>query len=196
MTPLSTDNKAQSYGLPPRRLTRELLRAMELANMLATSRASTMVEVSDALVGMYLDNWERLSRFWAETDNVIKLFTQLCQISGPRWQKWMGDYDAMRAQFQQNKKLPASSPSKKNGDSDPYRLDISSELKQAFRAAEKIAPYSDRVEQVLIPIVSSECLLLCIVQNTTSALGRKLLATGLDVAALEKSVRFPKHAPI
>ncbi len=197
MSALNPDHNDRPNGrLPARRLTRDLLRAMELANMLATSRASSLVEVSDVLVGMYIDNWERISRFWESTAEISKAFQQLCQISGPRWQKWMGDYDAMRAQFQENRKLtppPHSAPVNANGEAN---LDISSELKHVFRAADKIAPYSDRLDKALLPIVSSECLLLCIAQDATSTVGRRLLATGLDLSALEKSVRYPKHAPI
>jgi len=164
--------------------------------MLATSRASSLLEVSDVLVGMYIDNWERISRFWESKEEISKALQQLCQISGPRWQKWMGDYDAMRTQFQENRKLtPPPTTGKINANGEAV-LEISSDLKQAFRAADKIAPYSDRLETSLIPIVSSECLLLSIAQDANSAIGRRLLATGLDVSSLEQSVRYPKHAPI
>ena len=75
-------------------------------------------------------------------------------------------------------------------------FELSEQLRAALKAADKIAPYQDRVGERTIPIVSSDCVLLCLVKNTTSDVARKLLATGIDLRALEKAARFPKYAPI
>ena len=50
----------------PRRLTRDLLRAFELAVMLTHSRASETIEVADLLGAMYIDNWDHIKRFWPD----------------------------------------------------------------------------------------------------------------------------------
>ncbi len=48
------------------RVTIGLSRAEKLAAMLASSRAAKTIEVADLLGGMYLYDWERLSKFWNE----------------------------------------------------------------------------------------------------------------------------------
>ena len=45
------------------RLTKDLSRAETLATMLAQSRAGRVVEVADLLAGMYIYDWERLSKY-------------------------------------------------------------------------------------------------------------------------------------
>jgi hypothetical protein len=52
------------------RFTKDLSRAESLAAMLAHSRAASAVEVADLLAGMYIYDWERLSKYWPEQDAV------------------------------------------------------------------------------------------------------------------------------
>ncbi len=48
----------------------DLERAQTLATMLAHSRAARAVEVADLLAGMYIYDWERLSQFWEDQDEI------------------------------------------------------------------------------------------------------------------------------
>ena len=50
--------------VPPHRLTMDMARAESLATMMAHSRAASTVEVADLLAGMYIYEWERLSKYW------------------------------------------------------------------------------------------------------------------------------------
>lgn len=185
----------------PRRLTRDLLRAFELAVMLAHSRASETIEVADLLGGMYINNWEQLKRFWPDPHEAEKTMRKLCEFSPPRWNYWIKSYNETRDDRPSKKWFGVPIPPMRRGGKDPgiffgKDFDLSEQLRQALRAADKIAPYSDRVGARTIPIVSADCVLLCMVKNTTSDVARKLLATGIDLRALEKAARFPKHAPI
>jgi hypothetical protein len=198
----SADNgEADTEILAPRRLTRDLLRAFELAVMLAHSRASATIEVADLLAAMYIDNWEHLKRYWPDPREVEKSMRKLCEFSPQRWNYWIKTYNETRDDQPRKKWLGMPIPPMRQAGKDPgtmfgKQFELSEQLRIALKAADKAAPYQDKVGTRTIPIVSSDCVLLCMVKNTTSDVARKLLATGIDLGALEKAARFPKHAPI
>ncbi len=69
----SGQNKAQApkdsgAEAESHRLTLDLSRAETLAAMLAHSRASQVIEVADLVAGMYLYDWDRLSKYWDYED--------------------------------------------------------------------------------------------------------------------------------
>jgi hypothetical protein len=185
----------------PRRLTRDLLRAFELAIMLSHSRASETIEVADLLGAMYIDNWEHLRRYWPDPKDAEKTMRKLCEFSPQRWNYWIKTYHETRDDRPAKKWFGVPIPPMRRAGKEAEiffgkNFELSEQLKAALKAADRIAPYSDRVGTKTIPIVSSDCVLLCVVKNTTSDVARKLLATGIDLRALEKAARFPKHAPI
>lgn len=184
----------------PRRLTRDLLRAFELAVMIAHSRASEFIEVSDVLAGLYMDNWDRLSRYWSETDEIEKTMRQLCRISPQRWNYWIEYYAGMRASREKTWLAMGSQPfwrwRSKSQIAVGRDFELSSELTEVLKEADEIAPFQDRVGHRTVPIVSSESVLLAIAQNARSAIGRRLLATGLNVIELERAARFPRRPPV
>jgi hypothetical protein len=198
----STDNGEAAPGVEaPRRLTRDLLRAFELAVMLAHSRASETIEVSDLLGAMYIDNWDHLKRYWPDPSAIEKTLRKMCEFSPSRWNYWIKTYSETRDDQPRKKWFGVPIPPMRRAGKDVglffgKDFELSEQLKMALRAADKIAPYSDRVGTRTIPILSSDCVLLCMVKNTTSDVARKLLATGINLTQLEKAARFPKHAPI
>ncbi len=64
--------------------------------MLAQSRAARAVEVADLLAGMYIYDWERLSKYWEDQDNIEQYLQQICRISPQRWHHWIQFYDQQR----------------------------------------------------------------------------------------------------
>jgi hypothetical protein len=186
----------------PRRLTRDLLRAFELAVMLTHSRASETIEVSDLLGAMYIDNWDHMKRFWPDPLEAEKTMRKMCEFSPSRWDYWIKTYNETRDDQPRKKWFGVPIPPMRRAGGKDQGLffgkdfELSEQLRAALKAADKIAPYQDRVGERTIPIVSSDCVLLCLVKNTTSDVARKLLATGIDLRALEKAARFPKYAPI
>jgi hypothetical protein len=182
---------------PRRRMTRDLARAESLAIMLASSRASNIVEVSDLLAGMFLDDWDRLSRFWADPDEVETLLQQICRISPARWNYWLQRYQELRDGKGQERSLPWRFLHRKSSKTPSETVyQPSSELEEVLRDAERIAPFRDRVNSRSIPILTGECVLLCIAKHPGLLLGRKLIASGIDLRTLERAARFPKHAPL
>lgn len=180
------------------RLTLELKRAETFAHMLAHSRASQVVEVADLLAGMYICNWDRLSQYWDEHDRetVESILSGICQISPQRWHSWIELYDRQRREGEpQGWRL--LSRLKKNEPAPPQAggLMPSAALVTLLKQAEKIAPSYDRTGKRSIPILTSECVLLCIVRTPGSEISRKLAAAGLDAARLEKAALLPRRPP-
>ncbi|HSY58398.1 MAG TPA: hypothetical protein VK795_02495 [Terriglobales bacterium] len=185
---------SENRGALTHRLTRDLMRAEKLAQMLATSRAAAVVDVPDFLAGMYIYEWERLSRFWDEHDEVEALLQRICQISPQRWHHWIEFYDQSRKEA--SKKPRLFFPEPKIAKKPAAILPRSAELELVLRNSEAIAPHHDTVNGRAIPILTSECVLLCIAFNDGSEIGRHLRETGLDISSLERAARNPRHAPL
>jgi hypothetical protein len=179
------------------RLTLDLARAETFASMLAKSRASRIIEISDLLAGMYICNWERLSAYWQEEDREeIETFLRgICRISPQRWHSWIEVYDDLRRKGESWQGWRPLSKLKRAplAESD---LRPSAALAAVFKHAEEIAPSRDSVGKHPIPILTSECVLLAIVRSFGSEVGRKLAATGLDAGRLERDALFPRRAPL
>lgn len=176
------------------RLTLELERAEKFAAMLAHSRASNAIDVSDYLAGMYICNWEHLAEYWAEGDRegVEELLRNICQISPQRWHSWIEMYDKQ----QQEAEAPRWNPFRGKKEEPAERpLQPSDALATVLKQAEQIAPAYDRTLERSLPILNTECVLLCIVRNFGSEISRKLALSGLDVARLEKEVLLPRRRP-
>jgi hypothetical protein len=177
------------------RLTKDLARAEKLATMLAHSRAARAVEVADLLAGMYIYDWERLSRYWPEQDAIEGYLQQICRISPQRWHHWIQFYDQQRRKDENHGKWrwlrPGTAP-----DHDGKPLARSAELTSLLQSAEEIAPAHDSTEGRSIPILTCECVLFAIAKRTDSAIGHRLVASGLNVVELEQAARNPRHAPL
>lgn len=196
----NSDSKAAitSAASASHRITLGLARAENLASMLARSRASEAIEVPDMLAGLYLSDWERLSPYWreADQDQIEDFLRKICDISPQRWHSWIELYDSERkAEDKQNGWNPfrkRQEPPLEAGT--PLRL--STALAEIFKNAGEIAPYSDIVEGRKVPILTVECVLLCIARTYGSEISRNLAATGLDISRLERDAFFPKRGPL
>jgi len=186
------DRKAATH-----RVTLDLARAQAFAVMLAKSRKAQAIEAPDLLAGMYICNWDRLSLYWQEEDrDEIESFLRgICRISPERWHAWIEMYDGLRhpgeswsilKPFGKREKAPAL-------DSEPRP---SGALEAILKRAEEIAPSRDSSGGQSVPILTSECVLLCIVRSFGSELTRKLAITGLDAQRLERDALFPRRPPL
>ena len=177
------------------RLTLELKRVETFAAMLAHSRSSNVIEVSDYLAGMYICNWDRLSEYWDdhERDEVESLLRGICRISPQRWHSWIEFYDRQKNGRRRKNWNPFREFKEKSAVE--MTAEPSAALADIFKRAEEIAPAYDRTGERSLPILTTECVLLCIVRNLGLEVGRKLAATGLDVARLEKDALLPRHPP-
>ncbi|HVB56198.1 MAG TPA: hypothetical protein VNE63_07205 [Candidatus Acidoferrales bacterium] len=188
----------QEEASASRRFTLDLARAENLATMLAHSRASRVVEVADLLAGMYLYEWDRLSKYWEGDDQerIEKLLRQICQISPQRWNYWIQYYDKLRNNGEERAGLlpPLRRKLQKESAGDPP-LKHSAELMSVLKQAEEIAPFHDTSGARAVPILTSECVLLCIVRRGGSDISRKLAASGLNVPQLERDATSSRRAP-
>jgi hypothetical protein len=178
------------------RVTVELKRAETFAAMLATSRGSRVIEVADLLAGMYICNWDRLSRYWEGGDrDGIEMFLQgFCQISPQRWHAWIELYDRELRKGEKATWRLMRLLRKKTSDVNPVRP--STALTTVLQQAGQIAPSYDKLASRSIPILTSECVLLCIVRSVGTDVGKKLIGTGLDAERLQYDALFPRRAPL
>jgi hypothetical protein len=179
------------------RLTLDMARAEKFAMMLAKSRTSHVVEIADLLAGMYICDWERLSKYWDAKDHEeVQAFLQrICQISPQRWHSWIELYDRERHKEKRLRGWRLLARLKKDPPGEPP-LQQSAALAAVLRQAEQIAPFRDTDEGRSIPILTSQCVLLCIARSYGSEISQKMAATGLDATKLEKDALFPKRAPL
>jgi hypothetical protein len=184
-----------AQGAVTHRFTKDLARSETLATMLAHSRAATVVEVADLLAGMYIYDWERLSKYWPEQDGMEEYLQQICRISPQRWHHWIQFYDQQRHSDEKPRKWKWLRPVK-SVKTNNSPLPRSTELLSLLKSAEEIAPAHDMVENRSIPILTCECVLLAIAKRKDSELGHRLVASGLNVAELEQAARNPRHAPL
>src|SRR5271155_5670900 len=92
----SSPAAGQAAAILSHHVTQDLARSETLALMLAESRASNSLEVSDLLAGMYIYGWERLPKYWEEAEQAEEFLQQVCRISPQRWHSWMEKYDRKR----------------------------------------------------------------------------------------------------
>jgi hypothetical protein len=186
-------------GVVTHRVTKDLQRSETLASMLAHSRASRTVEVADLLAGMYIYEWETLSKFWEQQDQVEAFLQQICRISPQRWHHWIEFYDQQRHAKEPRKiwQSPKGLKPAKGKAVQPNGTPLvrSVELQNILKTAEALSPARDSVDGRAIPILTCECVLLAIAKKTDSEIGHRLVATGLNLTSLEESARNPKHAP-
>ncbi len=179
---------------PAHRLTMDMARAETLACMMAHSRAASKVEVADLLAGMYMYEWDRLSKYWEDEEKVETYLQQICRISPQRWHYWIQFHHQQKTAELKPMKWKWPAGKKKSAGSSP-RLPYSTELLAVFAAAEAASPTSEINGGRLIPVLTMECVLFSIASRTDSEIGHRLVAAGLKLGALEEEARNPRHAP-
>jgi hypothetical protein len=187
---------SKSVDAVSHRLTLDLSRSVTLATMLANSRASRVVEIGDVLAGMYLYGWDRLSRYWEDDDQsrMEELLRKMCRISPERWNFWIQLYDKKRRDGDKRlSSLPFLRNLLKDSKTEPPPR-RSADLAAIFEQAEEISPLRDTLDGRDIPILTTECVLLCIVRNRKSEISRKLSASGMNVPRLERDALSSRRA--
>ncbi|HUO35891.1 MAG TPA: hypothetical protein VMU43_12945 [Candidatus Acidoferrum sp.] len=180
----------------PFRFTKELDRTARLAVMLAKSRALEWISAADFLAAMYLNHWERLDSYWQDSGDIEKYLASLCRVSPQRWHKWLLEFEAARRVENGNGRDKFSLRKRRRPSNAKNGLGISRELQSMFRRAARITPGRERRAGKIIPILTSESVLLAMARETSSQIGQRLASTGLDVERLERSAKDPKRAPI
>jgi hypothetical protein len=179
------------------RWTKELARTVNLAVMLAKSRALRSISAADFLAAMYLNHWDGLADYWEDSGEIESYLETLCRVSPQRWHKWLLEYEASRNEQEKELKRRIGLPRRKNGRKpEGDGLALSRELESVLRRAGRITPGRERQEGRTIPILTSESVLLAMAREWESQVGRRLEATGLDVERLERAAKDPRRAPI
>ena len=190
-------SRGDSQRAVTHRVTLDLSRAETLAAMLASSRASKFIEISDLLAGLYMYEWERLAAYWPaeKREDVEEMMREICRISPARWNYWIQRYDAMRKDDDALQRWPQM-PWQKDAAATDAPPEPSARLRAVFEAAARISPFRDPGDGNSPPVLTSECVLLCIAKYVTSETGRKLCESGLDLDLLERATLDPKRSPL
>ena len=167
--------------------TLELARAETLAIMMANSRATSVVEVADLLAGMYIHEWERMSKYWdyEDQEEIENTLRQICEISPQRWHFWLEFYDQKRREQDTGGWLRKLLGRKKEQPIEQFARH-SAALTALLTAAEEITPFREESGGRDLPVLTSEAVLLCMVRSRGSEISRKLARSGLNVPKLEK----------
>lgn len=189
----------QKQGQPPssHRVTLDLYRAEVLAAMMAKSRSSDSVEITDLLAGMYISNWDRLSGYWADSkqEEIETLLQRICRISPQRWHSWIESHQASRGD--DNKRVWQRLRFSKDGKAGDKSPAPSADMVSVLKRAEELTPFREKKSGgASTPILTTECVLLCILRTFGSEISRRLLATGIDQIKLERDVLLPRRAPL
>ena len=188
----------QKQGQPSasHRVTLDLYRAEVLAAMMAKSRSSDSIEVTDLLAGMYISNWERLAGYWAESkqEEIETLLQNICRISPQRWHSWIESYQNSRGDT--SKPMWQRLRISKNGKAGDKPPGPSADMVSVLKRAEELTPFREKSGSTATPILTTECVLLCILRTFGSEISRRLLATGIDQIKLERDVLLPRRAPL
>ena len=188
----------QKQGQPhaSHRVTLDLYRAEVLAAMMAKSRSSDSVEVTDLLAGMYISNWERISRYWEDSkqEEIETLLQRICRISPQRWHSWIESYQTSRGDGR--KRMWQRLRISKNGKAGDKSPGPSADMISVLKRAEELTPFREKSGSASTPILTTECVLLCILRTFGSEISRRLLATGIDQIKLERDVLLPRRAPL
>ena len=202
MNPLGGNSHPEAGGKDEpgasHRLTLDLARIESLATMIASSRASRVVELSDLLAGMYIHEWDRLSTYWDfdGQERMESFMRRICRISPQRWHYWIQTYDGLRSGGGRRKRLLPQALRKisKEIPLNPP-LHYSAELIAVLKQAEEITPFRDTTEGRPIPVLTCECVLLSMARGRGSDVCRRLAASGLNVPLLERDALSPRRAP-
>lgn len=192
-------------GSASHRLTLDLSRAMDLAAMLASSRASQFIEITDVLAGLYIYEWDRLAGYWPEEnrDHVEEMLREICQISPQRWNYWITLYDSERKEAEPQPRWKHFGKAKQQTVRSSLPVP-STTLRAVFEAAEWLTPFRDlgvgedkkAHESDAVPVITTECMMLCMARYTSSEVGKKLMHSGLDIDQLERAVLDPRRSPL
>src|ERR1700721_4352847 len=140
----SADGGSNGGASLTHRVTKDLDRAETLATMLAHSRASRTVEVADLLAGMYIYEWENLSKFWEQQDEIETFLQHICRISPQRWHHWIQFYDQQHRSEEPRKiwQLPKGlkAANTKTGQPDGKPLRKSAALQDVLKNPEELSP--------------------------------------------------------
>lgn len=173
--------------------------------MLASSRASQFIEITDLLAGLYMYEWDRLAGYWPEENRepVEEMLREICQISPQRWNYWITLYDSQRKESEPQPRWKHFGKAKQKNC--PSSLPVpSTTLRAVFEAAEWLTPFRDPgasedkkiQESEAVPVVTTECMLLCIARYTSSEVGKRLMHSGLEIDQLERAVLDPRRSPL
>jgi hypothetical protein len=172
--------------------TRHLRWATCFAQLVAFCNRRDELFPSDLLAGIYVANFDRISKFWPNPNLFDDFVAEHCDWSEPRWMTWQRWDDELRKATRRwhlpfRISLPwLRKPSKQfygsmfRGSPDWQRL---------FDTGEKLTPYKVSERGRLLPLLTPEIMLLAFIRTDDLPLGKHLEETGLLMDELENAAK-------
>jgi hypothetical protein len=172
--------------------TRHLRWALVFCTLIAFCNNRDELTPSDLLAGIYVANWERVSKFWSQPELFEDFVAEHCDWSEPRWLTWQRWHDESR-------RAPRSSRFhltflhrgkwKRFGKPRLFGSNFSKspELKRLLETGERLTPYKVSERGRILPLLTPEIMLLAFVRTEGIPLGKHLQGSGLMVDRLEEA---------
>ena len=155
---------------------------------------------SDLLAGMYVANWERVSKFWPQPELFEDFIAEHCDWSEPRWLTWQRWHDESQHAprsgrfhllYKHRGKLKRFGKPRLFGS----QFSKSPDLKRLFEAGEKLTPHKVLEQGRNLPLLTPEIILLAFVRTDGIPLGILLQDNGLMVDKLEEVAKRHIDSP-
>ena len=142
--------------------------------MLAHVEDAEVIELSHLLGGMYIGSFEKLSKYWKDSDQFEELVVSECRLEEPRVFYWIRAYEGLW--------------SRRRGSFVGQFRKRSPQVNRIYEDALKLAASRDEHRPGSLPVLTPEDLLLALTRCTDIELARKLTQTNLDTVRLEEAV--------
>ncbi len=136
------------------------------SSMIADDRESLEIDIRDFMAGVYIADFERISKYWSDWESAEKFFCGFAGIRDPRQFYWLRFSAVMR----HTEKSVMNKPMRSTDD-----------LKDVI--AQATAVYGEKLTSRHI---------LCVVLDSGSSTGVALLDSGFNVAELRKDTQVGK----
>jgi hypothetical protein len=172
--------------------TRHLRWATVFSALIAFCKNRDELIPSDLLAGIYVANWERVSKFWPQPELFEDFIAEHCDWSEPRWHTWQRWHEESRraprsSRFQfrylHRGKLKQFGKPRLFGS----HFSESPDLKRLFETGERLTPYKVPERGRNLPLLTPEIMLLAFVRTDGIPLGRHLQDNGLMVDKLDEA---------
>jgi hypothetical protein len=180
--------------------TRHLRWATAFSALIAFCKNRDEMIPSDLLAGIYVANWERVSKFWSQPELFEDFISEHCDWSEPGWLTWQRWHEESRRAprsswfhlgYIRRGKLKRFGKPRLFGS----HFSKSPELKRLFETGERLTPHKVPERGRNLPLLTPEIMLLAFVRTDGIPLGIHLQNNGLMVDKLEEVAKRHIDSP-
>jgi hypothetical protein len=170
--------------------TRHLRWATVFAQLIAFCKSRDELVPSDLLAGIYVANWERVSKFWSRPELFEDFVAEFCDWDEPRWLTWQRWQDESR-RAPRRSRFYFTIRGKRWGKPHLFgsMFKLSPEWKRIFETGERLTPYRAPHRGRILPLLTPEIMLLAVVRTEGIPIVKHLQNTDLMLDKLEEAAK-------